>query len=93
MIGVLASQPLNRGQPVEVAISKSAGDAPSPFVGGLVAFCRHVKQGVYDVGIQIVVQSKDPIFRSNVPPADLGLDWVTKAIVDTDEPDDIKESA
>ena len=92
-IGVLASQPLDRGQPVEVAISKSAGDAPSLFVGGLVAFCRHVKQGVYDVGIQIVVQSKDPIFRSNVPPADLGLDWVTKAIVDTDEPDDIKESA
>jgi diguanylate cyclase (GGDEF)-like protein len=92
-IGVLASRPLDRGQPVEVAISKSAGDAPSLFVGGLVAFCRHVKQGVYDVGIQIAVQSKNPIFRSNVPASELGLDWVTKAIVDTDEPDDIKESA
>ncbi|MCZ6682092.1 MAG: hypothetical protein O7B26_02840, partial [Planctomycetota bacterium] len=88
-----ASQPLNRGEPVEVAISKSADDAPSLFVGGLVAFCRHVKQGIYDLGIQIVVQSKDPIFRSNVRPAELGLDWVTKALVDTDEPNDIKESA
>ena len=92
-IGVLVSQPLDRGEPVEVAISKSAGDAPSLFVGGLVAFCRHVKQGIYDVGIQIVVQSKEPIFRSNVPPAELGLDWVTKAMIETDEPDDIKESA
>ena len=92
-VGVLASQPLDRGEPVEVAISKSSGDAPSLFVGGLVAFCRHVKQGVYDLGIQTVVQSKNPIFRSNVPPADLGLDWVTKALVDTDEPDDVKESA
>ncbi len=58
-----------------------------------VAFCRHIKQGIYDVGIPIVVQSKDPIFRSNVPPADFGLDWVAEAMVDTDEPDDIKESA
>ncbi|MEE9129182.1 MAG: HDOD domain-containing protein [Phycisphaerales bacterium] len=92
-IGVLVSQPLDRGEPIEVAISKSAGDTPSLFVGGLVAFCRHIKQGIYDVGIQTVVQSKDPIFRANVPPAELGLDWVTKAMVDTDEPDDLKESA
>lgn len=92
-IGVLASQPLDRGEPVEVAISKSASDAPSLFVGGLVAFCGHVKPGVYDIGIQTVVQSKDPIFRSKVPPAEQGLDWVAEAMVDTDEPDDIKQSA
>lgn len=93
-VGLLVSHPLGRGEPVELAISKSADEEPTLFVGGLVAFCRHVRDGIYDAGVQITVQSKEPIFKPNVSQAEQSLDWVTEALKCNDrEPDDLKETA
>ncbi len=93
-VGLLVSHPLGRGEPVELAISKSADEEPSLFVGGLVAFCRHVRDGIYDAGVQIAVQSKEPIFKPDVSQPQQSLDWVTEALkCDDREPDDLKETA
>ncbi len=93
-VGVLVNQPLARGEPVELAISKSAEEEPTLFVGGLVAFCRHIRDGFYDVGVQIAVQTKEPIFKPDVSQAEQSLDWVTEALKrDDTEPDDLKETA
>ena len=93
-VGLLVDQPLGRGEPVELAISKSADEEPTLFVGGLVAFCRHVRDGIYDIGVQIVLQTKEPIFKPDVSPSQQGLDWVTEALSpDDNELDDFKETA
>lgn len=93
-VGVLVDRPLDRGEPVELAIGKSANEEPSLFVGGLVAFCRHVRDGIYDIGLQIVVQTKEPIFNPDVARPEQGLDWVTPALKGDDtESDDLKETA
>ena len=79
--GVLTTRPMIRGEPVEVAIEPGGKDEPLLFVGGLVAFCRHLRDGIYEVGIQLVAQGKGPIFARNAAGLDEQPDWVIEALV------------
>jgi len=78
--GLLTSRPMIRGEPVEVVIEQEGGSGVSFYLGGLVAFCRHVQDGIYDVGVQLVVQGREPILSREGGSADDHLDWVLEAL-------------
>lgn len=78
--GVLTTRPMIRGEPVEVAIEERADDEALMYVGGLVAFCRHVRDGIYEVGIQLVAQGNEPIFPRDAAESGAQLDWVMEAL-------------
>jgi hypothetical protein len=78
--GLLTTRPMIRGEPVEIVIEREGGSSEPFFLGGLVAFCRHVKDGIYDVGVQLVVQGREPILTRNGESTDDHLDWVLEAL-------------
>ncbi|MHC4416701.1 MAG: diguanylate cyclase, partial [Planctomycetota bacterium] len=78
--GLLTTRPMIRGEPVEVIIEQEDASGSSLYLGGLVAFCRHVQDGVYDVGVQLVVQGREPILSGEGGSADDQLDWVLEAL-------------
>ena len=94
-VGLVTTRPLIRGEPVEVVIQPHSEAGQVLYIGGLVAFCRHVRSGMYEVGIQLLLQAKEPIFTlgdSSAPGQQ--LDWVIEALREShglDEP--LQESA
>ena len=77
-IGLLASRPIVRGQPAEIAIHVS--DGPKIYVAGIVAFCRHVEGVVHEVGVQLFSHSNQPILSSDPISAIRNLDWFAGAL-------------
>ncbi len=77
-IGILATMPMVRGQPAEIAIL--IGNESRLFVAGVVAFCRHIEGVVHDVGLQLFMHSKQPILSNNPEEAIRNLDWVAHAL-------------
>ena len=94
-VGLVTTRPLIRGEPVEVVIQPHSEPGQVLYIGGLVAFCRHVRSGMYEVGIQLLLQAREPIFTlgdSSAPGQQ--LDWVIEALREShglDEP--LQESA
>ncbi|MHC4082748.1 MAG: HDOD domain-containing protein [Planctomycetota bacterium] len=78
--GLLTTRPMIRGEPVEVVIEQEGGSGVSFYLGGLVAFCRHVQGGIYEVGVQLVVQGREPILSREAGSSDDHLDWVLEAL-------------
>jgi diguanylate cyclase (GGDEF)-like protein len=83
-VGLITTRPLIRGEPIEIVIEPHTRGGLELHVGGLVAYCRHVQSGIYEVGVQLVVQGRDPIFRDADGVA-RELDWVMDALRDTQE--------
>jgi len=87
--GVLTTRPMIRGEPVEVVIEQEDRAGARFYLGGLVAFCRHIEGGIYEVGIQLVAQDRKPILSGDAGSPDQHLDWVLEALRashGTDEP-------
>ena len=85
---------MTRGEPAEVVIQQDDEDKPPLYVGGIVAFCRHIEGGVYEVGIQLLAQGKSPILPRQPAPTGGDLHWAVKAFRDAhNRGDDLKESA
>jgi diguanylate cyclase (GGDEF)-like protein len=87
--GVLTTRPMIRGEPVEVVIEPEDQSGAPFYLGGLVAFCRHIEGGIYEVGIQLVAQGREPILSGDAESPDKHLDWVLEALRashGTDEP-------
>ncbi len=78
-VGVLTTRPMVRGEPVEVEIEPGEGSTQL-YIGGLVAFCRHVRDGIYEVGVQLVAQAREPIFSRNAMSRQDHLDWVAEVL-------------
>jgi diguanylate cyclase (GGDEF)-like protein len=77
-IGLLAPRHLCRGDAVEVCI-QTHGSAKL-YTAGLVAFCRHVEDNVYEIGVQFTAHSRQPIFSANPEEAAASRAWLAKAI-------------
>ena len=77
--GVLTTRPMIRGEPVEVEIELSEG-VGGIHLAGLVAFCRHIRDGIYEVGIQLVTQGGKPVLCRDGTSTDEQLDWVIEAL-------------
>ncbi|MCH8824893.1 MAG: HDOD domain-containing protein [Planctomycetes bacterium] len=94
-IGVVSVIPLVRGEPIEVSVTKIIDGPSSLHVAGLVAFCRHAEQGIYEIGIQIVNQGNTPLFDAKNLKSTLAISWVAKALKldEKDANQDLKESA
>ena len=93
-VGVLTTRPMIRGGPVEVAIQpQGAEEGTMLHVAGLVAFCRHVKRGIYEVGIQLVIQGKASILARDDASPGQHLDWVVEALRDSHGEERLRESA
>jgi diguanylate cyclase (GGDEF)-like protein len=78
--GILTTRPMIRGEPIEVVLEKENEPGVPVYLGGLVAFCRHVRDGIYEVGIQLVAHGKEPILSRDAASTDDQLDWVTEAL-------------
>jgi hypothetical protein len=78
--GVLTARPMIRGEPVEVIVGREGKPGDSFHLGGLVAFCRHVEGGIYEIGIQLVSQGREPILCRDAGSPDKHLDWVLEAL-------------
>ena len=76
-IGLLVARALVRGDLVEVSIRQ--GDKPL-YAAGVVAFCRHIDGAIYEVGVQLADQAKQPIFARNPAAAIEELDWFAQAV-------------
>ncbi|MCH8151240.1 MAG: HDOD domain-containing protein [Planctomycetes bacterium] len=93
-LGVLAVRPMIRGEPVEVALQQEDEHSNMLYVAGLVAFCRHVEGRIYEVGIQLLAQAKDPIFSRDPSSAAQRFDWVVAALRTAhDQGEPLKEGA
>ncbi len=79
-VGMLTTRQMVRGEPLEVEIETSEGEGAVLYIGGLVAFCRHVRDGIYEVGVQLVAQSREPIFSRDAMSRQDHLDWVAEAL-------------
>ena len=79
-LGVLVVRPMIRGEPVEVALQQEDEHSNMLYVAGLVAFCRHVEGRIYEVGVQLLAQAKDPIFSRDPSSAAQRFDWVVAAL-------------
>jgi diguanylate cyclase (GGDEF)-like protein len=79
-LGVLATRPMIRGEPVEVAVVAKRRPDATTYLAGLVAFCRHVTNGIYEVGIQLVARSHVSILSGDASSLDDEMDWVTAAL-------------
>ncbi len=85
-VGLVTTHPFVRGEPVEVVVEPESAEQPRVYLGGLVAFCRHVSDGVYEVGVQLVAQSREAIFGHDGEAAAARLDWVSTALRETHGP-------
>jgi hypothetical protein len=78
--GVFTTRPMIRGEPVEVVVDQQRDPDNRLYLGGVVAFCRHVKGDIYEIGIQVVVQGREPVFSRDPASRDDHLDWVVEAL-------------
>jgi hypothetical protein len=73
-IGLLTSEPLARGQAVEVALLVDG--QPRFYTAGVVAFSRHVEGAVHEVGLQLFAHGDEPILSQDPIAARRNMDWV-----------------
>jgi diguanylate cyclase (GGDEF)-like protein len=78
--GLLTTRPMIRGEPVEVVIEQEDKPGEGLYLGGLVAFCRHIEGGIYEVGVQLVAQGREPILSRDAASPEDHLDWVLEAL-------------
>jgi hypothetical protein len=79
-VGLLTTRLMIRGEPVEVVIEQEGEPGASVYLAGLVAFCRHVEGGIYEVGIQLVARAGEPILSHDAGSPDDRPDWVQEAL-------------
>ena len=79
-VGVLTTRPMIRGEPVEVVVELNGSDPSTMYMGGLVAFCRHVRDGIYEVGVQLVARGSKPVLAHDAESPGDQLDWVCEAL-------------
>jgi len=77
-IGLLTSRAFTRCEPIEVAIL--SGGSVLLYVAGLVSFCAQLNGKVHDVGLQITVRDKAPIFPNASSEVFKQLPWVKEAL-------------
>jgi hypothetical protein len=56
------------------------GDAGRVFLADLVAFCRHVRPDIYELGVQFVVQSQSPTISGDATGFLKEHDWATQSL-------------
>ncbi len=59
-MGVITTRQLVRGEPVEISLDDKERGGPR-YMAGLVAFCRQIGAGAYDIGIQLLARGDAPI--------------------------------
>ena len=75
-VGILAAAPLVRGDLVEVVLDVKGSPL---YLAGVVAFSRKVEPGIFDIGLQLYQQSRDPIISRDGRPLQ-DLDWVVQVL-------------
>ena len=65
---LLTTRPMLRGEPVEAAVG------PQGHLAGLVTFCRHISDGIYEIGVQILARARKSVLTGDRP------DWVDEAL-------------
>ena len=65
---LLTTRPMVRGEPVEAAVG------PREHVAGLVTYCRHVSDGIFEVGVEILNRAHGPVLGGDQP------GWVDEAL-------------
>lgn len=81
-VGLLVPMPFTRGQPLEIHLPR--GREPL-YLAGLVAFCRHVRGGVYEIGVQLITYAPEAILSSDPATAVAKLEWVARALTPESE--------
>jgi diguanylate cyclase (GGDEF)-like protein len=75
---LLIAHTVRRGEAVEVQLQLP--DKPTVFLGGIASFCRHIEGRVYEVGLQLITQSSEPIFSANPVAAVARLEWLANSL-------------
>jgi diguanylate cyclase (GGDEF)-like protein len=76
-IGLLSPFPFVRGEPIEIFLPHAEARM---YFAGLVAFCRHILGGVYEVGVQLVSHGRAPTFSADSAAALAKRDWAALAL-------------
>jgi len=76
-VGVVFTRAMVRGDLVEIRLEQPGGHL---YVAGLVAFCRHIEPGVYEIGIQLINNAAEPIISADPHAAIARLNWVARAV-------------
>jgi len=66
-----------RGDLIEVSVTQ---DKSEQFYAGLISFCRHITEDIYEIGVQIIDQDDQPIFSQDPYKAIKGLNWINEVI-------------
>lgn len=77
-IGLLVGCEARRGTPIEIRIE--APGRPPTYLGGVVTGCRKTLQGFHEIGVQLRMQQKEPIFSEDPVRAVAHLPWVQYAL-------------
>ena len=75
--GLIVARPMVRGEAVEIVFHRTDEKL---YVAGLVAFCRHLGDGVHEIGIQFVSHSAHPMISGSPDEALESLEWVANAL-------------
>lgn len=66
-----------RGDLIEASVTQNEGER---FYAGLISFCRHITDDIYEIGVQIIDQDDQPIFSQDPLKAIKGLNWINEVI-------------
>ena len=66
-----------RGDLIEASVTQNEGER---FYAGLISFCRHITDDIYEIGVQIIDQDDQPIFSQDPLKAVKGLNWINEVI-------------
>ena len=66
-----------RGDLIEASVTQNEGER---FYAGLISFCRHITDDIYEIGVQIIDQDDQPIFSQDPYKAIKGLNWINEVI-------------
>ena len=66
-----------RGDLIEASVPQNEGER---FYAGLISFCRHITDDVYEIGVQVIDQADQPIFSHNPSKAVKELNWMYEVI-------------
>lgn len=76
-LSLLTAGRMIRGDLIEVSVTQNKGER---FYAGLISFCRHITDNVYEIGVQIIDQDDQPIFSHNPMKAVEELNWINDVI-------------
>jgi hypothetical protein len=77
-VGLLVRFEARRGTPIEIHIEVAG--RPSMYLGGVVMGCRKTLQGFFEIGVQLRMQQRVPIFSQDPARAVAHLPWVQYAL-------------